>query len=182
MSKPSPVGALLGGLGAGAVGVAGLDLVQLWRYRRAGGDQPTVDWELSRGVTWAEAPAPAQVGRRAVEGIFIVELPDRWAPLMNDATHWGYGIAWGGLFGLVAGSMPKVRLRHGLCFGTFVWLVGYVILPLAKLYRPLWKYDPATLGGTGQGILHTGSVAPRRSGSLIDDRRARRGDGRHRPR
>jgi hypothetical protein len=146
MSKPTPIGALLNGFVAGAVGVAGLDLLQLWLYRRDGGDRRTVDWELSRGLTWVKAAAPAQVGRRAVEGVFNVELPDRWAPLMNNTIHWGYGIAWGGLFGLVDSSMAKVRLRHGLYFGTFVWLVGYVILPLAKLYRPLWKYDPATLG------------------------------------
>jgi hypothetical protein len=156
MSKPTPIGALLRGFAAGAVGVAGLDLVQLWHYRRDGGDQPTVDWELSRGLTWADAPAPAQVGRRAVEGIFDVELQDRWAPLTNNATHWGYGVAWAGLFGLVESSTAKARLRHGLSFGTFVWLVGYVILPVAKLYRPLWKYDPATLGWDWAGHLAYG--------------------------
>jgi hypothetical protein len=156
VSKQTPIGALLHGFVAGAVGVAGLDLVQLWRYRRNGGDQRTVDWELSRGVTWAEAAAPGQVGRRAVEGIFDVKLLDRWAPLVNNTTHWGYGIAWGGLFGLVGSSMAKPRLRHGLYFGTFVWLVGYVILPLAKLYRPLWKYDPATLGWDWAGHLAYG--------------------------
>ena len=52
--------------------------------------------------------------------------------------------------------MTKPRLRHGLYFGTFVWLVGYVILPLAKLYRPLWKYDPATLGWHWAGHLAYG--------------------------
>jgi hypothetical protein len=156
MSQPTPIGALLRGFGAGAVGVAGLDLVQLWRYRRGGGDRRTLDWELSRGSTWADAAAPAQVGRRAVEGIFDVELPDRWAPLTNNATHWGYGIAWAGLFGLVESSTAKARLRHGLSFGTFVWLVGYVVLPAAKLYRPMWKYDAATLGWDWAGHLAYG--------------------------
>jgi hypothetical protein len=153
VSKQTPIGALLHGFGAGAVGVAGLDLVQLWRYRRDGGDRRTVDWELSRGLTWEEAPAPAQVGRRVAEGIFNVELADRWAPLTNNVAHWGYGIAWGGLFGLMHGSMAKPGLRHGLFFGTFVWLAGYVILPMAKLYRPLWRYDAVTLGWDWAGHL-----------------------------
>ena len=83
VSKQTPIGALLHGFVAGAVGVAGLALVQLWHYRRSGGDQRTIDWELSRGVTWATAAAPGQVGRRAVEGIFDLKLPDHWAPLIQ---------------------------------------------------------------------------------------------------
>jgi hypothetical protein len=26
-----------------------------------------------------------------------------------------------------------------------VWLSGYVVLPLAHLYKPIWEYDPKTL-------------------------------------
>ncbi len=132
--RSTPLGALVRGF---AGGVACFDTVQFLPYRLGGGDARAVDWELSRGLTWADAPAPAQVGRRDVEGNFRIELPDRRASLAYNLVHWGYGIAWGGLFGLVAGSIAKLRLRHGLVFGTLVWLTGYVILPLAKLYRPL---------------------------------------------
>ena len=146
MTSPSPMGALLRGVVAGAVGVAAFDSVNLWHYRRGGGKRGTRDWELSRGLTWADAPAPAQVGRRAVEGVFKVELSDSRAAVTNNVVHWGYGMAWGGLFGLVEGSVAKPRVRHGLTFGTLVWLAGYVVLPLAGLYRPLWTYDRSTLG------------------------------------
>ena len=27
-----------------------------------------------------------------------------------------------------------------------VWLSGYVILPLAGVYKPIWEYDARTLG------------------------------------
>ena len=27
-----------------------------------------------------------------------------------------------------------------------VWANGYVVLPAAKLYEPIWKYDVKTLG------------------------------------
>ena len=30
-------------------------------------------------------------------------------------------------------------------FGAAVWGTGYVILPAAKLYQPIWKYDRKTL-------------------------------------
>jgi hypothetical protein len=29
--------------------------------------------------------------------------------------------------------------------GPVVWLSGYVILPLAGVYQPIWKYDAKTL-------------------------------------
>ena len=33
----------------------------------------------------------------------------------------------------------------GLAFGAFVWSGDYVILPAAKLYKPIWEYDTKTL-------------------------------------
>ncbi len=93
--RSTPLGALVRGFAGGAFGVACFDTVQFLHYRLGGGEARAIDWELSRGLTWADAPAPAQVGRRAVEGIFRIELPDRRASLANNLVHWGYGIAWG---------------------------------------------------------------------------------------
>ena len=59
--------------------------------------------------------------------------------------HWGYGMAWGGLFGLVAGSLCAPKVRHGLVLGATVWMSSYVVLPLAGLYRPIWEYDARVL-------------------------------------
>jgi len=52
----------------------------------------------------------------------------------------------GAQYGLVAGSLPCPRVRYGLPFGAGVWASGYVVLPAAKLYEPIWKYDVKTLG------------------------------------
>jgi uncharacterized membrane protein YagU involved in acid resistance len=52
----------------------------------------------------------------------------------------------GALYGLVAGSLPTARIGYGLPFGATVWASGYVVLPTAKLYEPIWKYDAKTLG------------------------------------
>src|SRR5919201_4368941 len=141
-SRRTPLGALARGAVAGLVGTAVMDLLQFARYRRGGGDDPLLAWEFSAGLLdWEQAPAPAQVGRRMVEGVFQRELPAERAALVSNLTHWGYGIAWGGLFGLVEGSLRAPRVRHGLALGATVWTTSCVLLPLARLYRPIWEYD-----------------------------------------
>ncbi|MCA1673149.1 MAG: hypothetical protein LC799_13430, partial [Actinobacteria bacterium] len=92
----TPLGALAQGVVAGAVGTAAMDLVMYRRYRRDGGAQSLLEWEFSAGLEgWEGAAAPAQVGRRVVEGVFHVELEPRWARLTNNVMHWGYGLGWG---------------------------------------------------------------------------------------
>ena len=142
----TPVGAIARGLVAGAAGTAAMDTFLFARYRRDGGDSTAKDWESSAGVTsWEDAPAPAHVGKRLVEGLFKIELPPSRARLVNNVMHWAYGILNGAQFGIVAESLPKPRIRYGLPFGATVWASDYVILPAAKLYKPIWEYDAKTL-------------------------------------
>jgi len=46
-----------------------------------------------------------------------------------------------------AADLPLVllQIRYGLPFGATVWASDYVILPAAKLYKPIWDYDAKTL-------------------------------------
>jgi hypothetical protein len=141
----TPLGALIRGLVAGAIGTAAFDGFLFARYRQGGGDSRFADWEFSSGMTWETAPAPAHVGKRLVEGLFQTELPPERAPLVNNVTHWAYGIANAAGYGIVAGSLPRQRIRYGLPFGATVWGSGYVILPAVGLYEPIWKYDVKTL-------------------------------------
>jgi hypothetical protein len=116
------------------------------RYRRGGGTTRFAQWELSSDLSsWDAAPAPAQVGRRLLEGLFRFQLAPKWAPLVNNLTHWGFGMLNGAQYGLVAESRPSPRIGYGLPFGATVWGAGYVVLPAAKLYEPIWKYDRNTL-------------------------------------
>jgi hypothetical protein len=79
------------GLAAGVVGTASMDALLFSRFRRGGGKTGFRAWEFSSGLTsWEDAPAPAQVGRRLVEGVFQRELPPEQVPLVNNITHWGY--------------------------------------------------------------------------------------------
>jgi hypothetical protein len=148
-TSTTPLGAVLRGLVAGAVGTIAMDSLWYARYRRGGGESRFVDWEFSTGLdSWENAPAPAQVGKRLAEGFLQRELPAKRAALTSNIMHWGYGIAWGGLCGIVAGSMASTRRARGvlgLPFGAVVWTSSYITLPLAGLYKPMWKYDAKTL-------------------------------------
>jgi hypothetical protein len=160
-----PLGAVAWGLVAGAVGTAAMDALWFARYRRGGGDSDFESWEFSAGLdSWDQAPAPAQVGKRLVEGLFKRDLaPDR-ARLVNNVTHWTYGMLGGAQYGLLACSLKAPRVWYGLPFGAGVWAAGYVVLPAAKLYKPIWEYDRVTLAkdlsahlvyGTGTAVaLH----------------------------
>ena len=141
-----PLGAVARGLLSGVVGTAAMDTALFVRYRRGGGTSSPEEWEFSEvPSSWDDALAPAQVGKRLIEGLFQVELPPARAALVNNVTHWAYGILNGALYGLVAESVPKPRVGYGLPFGAAVWASDYVVLPAAKLYKPLWKYDLKTL-------------------------------------
>ena len=138
----SPVGAVARGLVAGAFGTLVMDLLLYSRYRKDGGKSGLRRWEFSCDVhTWDEAPAPAQLGKRLYEGVFRRELPDRRAALVNNVMHWGYGVANGAAYGVLAGSLPKPKVWYGPPFGAGVWASGYVVLPAAGLYKPIWAYN-----------------------------------------
>jgi hypothetical protein len=144
----SPLGAVGRGLLAGFVGTLAMDAWLYANYRRTGGREPFKDWEFSSTVTdWAGAPAPAQLGRRVVEGVFERKLPGERAALVNNVTHWGFGVASAASYGVLAGSVRgRPPAAYGLLFGAGVWLGGYAVLPLAGLYKPIWEYDAVTLG------------------------------------
>ena len=142
----SPIGAVSRGLLAGVAGTVAMDFWQYVLYRRAGGKERLTQWEFSSDVKdWTDAPAPAQVGRRVVEGLFARKLPDERAALVNNVTHWAYGVSSAAAYGVLAGSLRRPRAAYGLVVGPTVWLAGYVVLPAAGLYKPIWEYDAATL-------------------------------------
>jgi hypothetical protein len=142
----TPLGAILRGLVAGAVGTAAMDMVWYMRYRRGGGKERFLDWELSTGLTsWDNAPAPALVGKRLLEGFSGKTLPPERAAFVNNVMHWAYGIGWGTVYGVLAGSLARPFVALGVPFGAAVWATDYVVLPKAGVYKPIWEYDRKTL-------------------------------------
>jgi hypothetical protein len=145
-SRMTPIGAVVGGMLAGAAGTVIMDGVWYARYRRDGGTSGFLEWETASGLDrFEDAPAPAQVGRRVLEGLLQRELKPGSVRLVTNVVHWGYGLAWGAAYGIVAGSTRRPRASYGLLFGPIVWSTGYLVLPPTGIYKPIGQYDARTL-------------------------------------
>jgi hypothetical protein len=142
----TPLGAVLRGALAAGLGTLAMDAVWYRRYRRGGGSSRFRDWELASGLSsWDEAPVPAKAGKRVYEGFFQRQLPASAAQLTTNVMHWVYPSTWGAIFGIVAGSRSHLSAGAGIPLGAVVFLNGYVVLPLAGLYKPIWEYDLKTI-------------------------------------
>jgi hypothetical protein len=139
------LGSAIRGVGAGALGTLAMDSLLYGRYRRAGGESDFIGWESSESVTsWDSAPAPGLVAKKLLETVSKREVPARYARLLNNATHWGFGLASGFAYGLLAGGR-RPSVSYGLPFGAAVWASGYAVLPQLGVYEPIWHYDVKTL-------------------------------------
>lgn len=149
MSKargPGLVGRAVRGAIAGAAGTAAMDLLLYARYRRGGGKDPFLSWEFAGGVMgWADASAPGQLGEKVERAVTGREPPERWARTTTNVVHWATGMGWAAGYGVLAGRSSSHPVIRGLVLGPVVWLSGYVILPLAGVYKPIWEYDAGTL-------------------------------------
>jgi hypothetical protein len=145
MRNSTPLRAVTRGALAGIAGTIAMDAFLYARSRRQGHHQPVLEWEFGGPSSWDAVAAPAQVGRRLYEGYLQRPLDERWARLTNNVMHWGYGIGWGTVLGVVAGSVNHRRILIGPVFGATVWSSSYVTLPLAGLYKPIWQYSVSEL-------------------------------------
>jgi hypothetical protein len=141
----STLGSIIRGVEASAIGTLAMDTLLYRRYRNGGGRAAFVAWESSDGVeSWDGAPAPALVGKQLLERVAGREVPPRYARLLSNVTHWGFGLTTGAGYGLIVGSRTS-KARYGLPFGAAVWAGGYVVLPRLGVYEEIWTYDLETL-------------------------------------
>jgi hypothetical protein len=142
----TPLSALAIGALAGIAGTAAMDTLIYKRYTAGGGDQGFLEWETAAGTeSYDGAPAPAQVGKRLVEGYLQTELPPASARSMTNAMHWMTGVAWGVNHAVVVGSMSRRRSAYGLLTGMAAWTASYATLAPAGLYEPIWSYPADVL-------------------------------------
>jgi hypothetical protein len=181
-ARVTPLGAVVAGAAAGALGTAAMDALWYRRYQRGGGRDSFAAWEFSEGVaTWDDASAPGQAGGRVLTGLLGRDVPDQWARTTQNVVHWATGIGWGVQFGVVAASLRRPSWRLGLVLGPTAWLTSYAALAPTGLYKPIWEYDAPTLAKDLSAHMAFGAVTglsfgvlswrPRRAGG---PRRARR--------
>ncbi len=138
---------MVSGALAGAAGTAAMDIVLYGRYHREGGKDSFWRWEFAGCVTsWDEASAPGQVGEKLERLVTGRPAPDRWARTTTNVVHWTTGIGWGLQYGALAGNTSRDAWIRAVALGPSAWLSSYVILPWAKVYKPIWEYDAMTLG------------------------------------
>jgi hypothetical protein len=90
---------------------------------------------------WADAPAPAQVAKRAADALGEGRHVTREdVPLLTNAMHWLYGVTWGGIYGAAAGLLRPNPALGGLSFGAGVWGTSYAELVPLGIYQPPWRY------------------------------------------
>jgi hypothetical protein len=142
----TPLGAVIKGALAGMAGTLAMDLAMWADYRRGGGPDAFLPWETSAGLaSYDGAPAPAQVGRRIVEGYLQKELPPSTARPVNNAMHALTGTQWGVVHGILAGTSGRSGPLSGVRTGLVAWLSSYGLLTPAGLYEPIWTYPPPVL-------------------------------------
>ena len=142
---------LLRGSLAGLAGTAVMTLHQRLRQGPSDGGEPS----------WDEAPAPAQVARKALGLIGVSPSAER-IPLLTNAMHWGYGTTWGAAYALLAREAEEEPWA-GPAFGLLVWAMSYVQLVPLGIYEPPWTYEPLELAddvgyhltyGTATALAH----------------------------
>jgi hypothetical protein len=140
------------GILAGLGGTAAMTVHQRLRQGASSGGEPS----------WDDAPAPAEVARRLIEGLFQVKVPAERIPLLTNGMHWAYGTGWGVVYALLA-DQAEEQAWAGPAFGLLVWAMSYVELVPMGIYEPPWAYDPAQLAddvgyhltyGTATALAH----------------------------
>ena len=65
---------------------------------------------------------------------------------VSQTIHWGYGVFWGGMYGVLRQEYPAVAKAFGLPFGVALTMFGEgLMLPSMGLSAPVHKYPASTL-------------------------------------
>jgi hypothetical protein len=141
VAQPSLSGSIGRGIVAGAVGTAVMTGLQL-AVRKARGER--LDTPVPR--TWADAPAPAQVVKKAAEAVgHGRDVTKKHVPLITNLMHWGYGLWWGTAYGLTARATNPNPVAAGPVLGIGVWTAAYAELVPLGVYKKPWEYPPQEL-------------------------------------
>ena len=129
------------GLVAGVVGTGLMTAYQL-AVRKARGQR--LDTPVPR--TWADAPAPAQLAKKAAEAVGKPRaITKNDVPRVTNLVHWGYGTWWGIVYGLAARRSGANAVTDAAVLGTSLWGAAYAELAPLGIYEPPWKYPPQEL-------------------------------------
>lgn len=132
MSLRSPLGALCAGLVAGFAGALAQNL--FFAATRKVAPAPSPDAFAPVEPEQRDEMPTQTVARRLTEQL-ARRGPLEHPEVAGQAVHFAFGSAWGALYGLAAGTLPRLgTLKGGLAFGMAVCLVSDdVLLPAFRL-------------------------------------------------
>jgi uncharacterized membrane protein YagU involved in acid resistance len=81
-------------------------------------------------------PLPQAMARRITEDVLHLKVSDETLSKLGNFVHWGYGIAWGALYGALHQRVPVLSKAAGLPFGFGFWIVGDEIVTTAFKITP----------------------------------------------
>lgn len=150
------LGALAGGVATTIMGPAMARLQSMERPKAK---------EIEKKVGPSEHP-PAQVAGK-VAAFAGIPLSKAQREKGGTLVHYGYGMFWGAVFGVLHPRVKIPGILHGLVFGTALALLSEaVILPAFKLAPPPQRYPVDThLAGWAAHLLYGASAE--RSFSLM---------------
>ena len=128
---PSPLGALLRGLAAGALG-AGVQSVFFKATRRWAPEPTRLPRELQKPEPEAQGESSLEtIARRTVDGMMQRgPLAPETKSAVGSAVHYGFGAAWGGLYALCRESFRT----SPVLFGLGVWMASdNLLLPAFRV-------------------------------------------------
>jgi hypothetical protein len=146
----TPLHAIARGLLAGGIGTAAMTLHQRLRSKFAPDDSDGNSGEDSdsgraQEDPWREAPAPALVGKRLLDGVFAQRVSPDAIPWLTQVMHWSYGTAWGAVYAVARESIEARARQLGPLFGVSVWAASYAQLVPMEIYEPPWRYPVSSL-------------------------------------
>lgn len=127
------------GLVAGVAATFMMDKVSGYLYELE--DEKTRKYEET--LRGNEYP-PEILAEKISETIAGAELNKKQKQKYGNVVHWGYGIAWGGVYGALSGRLPLVDAANGLGFGTGMYV--YPTMAEALKIAAISRYkDPTKL-------------------------------------
>jgi hypothetical protein len=133
MTRIGPLGALVRGLAAGALGSA----VQSQFFKATASiTPPTPDVFRPPEPVQKQESSTETVARRAVEQLAKAgELSDEQKRRGGELVHYAFGAVWGCLYGQTRESFPSIASPLGVtAFATTVWMASdNLLLPAMKL-------------------------------------------------
>ncbi|MGH9339039.1 MAG: hypothetical protein ACRD1R_05510 [Acidobacteriota bacterium] len=99
------------GMIGGLVGTLVMEQVSTFIYKFESDDKKRREEDLQK------EPVPLAMVRRISEDVIGVELTEETCSSLGQAVHWGYGMAWGGLYGALHDRMPAFSKARGAPFG-----------------------------------------------------------------